>query len=311
MNLTWFDVERLVQELAWRDFFQEVYKSKEDLIFTDIKQTQENVENWEIPSAVINASTTIKIIDNAILALYADGYIHNHLRMYIASIVCNTAHSHWLNPAKWLYYNLLDGDLASNHLSWQWVAGSFSKKKYFVNQDNLNKYFGGDQKNTFLDADYSELPMLETPKILKTTELVSLKTVLPNSDKPELQDMKTLIYNYYNLDYKWHNEGDFQRLFLIEPSHFEEFPISKKCLDFALSLSMNIDGIKIFVGEFSELTGIISTENIIYKEHPTNSHYQGLMEDRETLTDLHGDFPSFFNFWKKAKKILQKEFEII
>ena len=50
--------------------------------------------------------------------------MHNHLRMYTASITSVIAKAHWLNPSKWMYYHLLDGDLASNSCSWQWVAGS-------------------------------------------------------------------------------------------------------------------------------------------------------------------------------------------
>ena len=52
-----------------------------------------------------------------------------------------------------MYYHLLDGDWASNALSWQWVAGSNANKKYYANQDNINKYFNSSQKQTFLDVD--------------------------------------------------------------------------------------------------------------------------------------------------------------
>jgi deoxyribodipyrimidine photo-lyase len=60
--------------------------------------------------------------------------------MYIASLACNVAQSQWRIPAKWMYYHLLDADWASNALSWQWVAGTNSNKKYFANQNNINKY---------------------------------------------------------------------------------------------------------------------------------------------------------------------------
>ena len=54
--------------------------------------------------------------------------------MYIASIICNTAKCHWKIPAKWFYYHLKDGDWGSNALSWQWVCGTNSGKKYYANQ---------------------------------------------------------------------------------------------------------------------------------------------------------------------------------
>lgn len=310
LGLTWFQVEKFVQELAWREFFQNVYQYKKDEIYFDINNPQENVENKGIPTAIINAETGIEVLDTAIKSLYETGYLHNHLRMYLASVTCNVAHFHWLNPAKWLYYHLLDGDLASNHLSWQWVAGTFSKKKYFANQENLNKYFGGTQQNTFLDVDYSEFENLSVPEILKSAEYLNLVTNLPNFDRPILKNEKTLIFNYYNLDYKWHAAENFQKILLLENSHFKKYPVSNNCVDFMLNLSNNITDLKIFVGEFEDLTSFISTENLFFKEHPTNEKYSGICEERDLLCSIKGDFLSFFSYWKKAKKELQKDFEM-
>ena len=309
LGLQWFDIEGLVQQLAWRDYFQNVWKVEKDGIFSDLKQPQENVESNGIPTAILKGETGIQILDNAVKSLYETGYLHNHLRMYLASICCNIAHCHWSEPAKWLYSNLLDGDLASNHLSWQWVAGSFSNKKYFANQDNLNKYFGGTQKGTFLDVDYSDFETLKTPDLLKETQHFNGRTSLDFIQNDKILNEKTLVFNYYNLDFAWHENETFQRILLLEPTFFEQFPVSEKCLDFALALSKNIPDLKIFVGEFSALNEIISTENICYKEHPTNNHYAGTRENRTSLSNLEGNFPSFFNYWKKIKKELQNEFE--
>ena len=308
-DLQWFDIEGLVQQLAWRDYFQNVWKVEKDGIFSDLKQPQENVESTGIPTAILKGETGIQILDEAVKMLYETGYLHNHLRMYLASVCCNIAHCHWSEPAKWLYSNLLDGDLASNHLSWQWVAGSFSKKKYFANQDNLNKYFGGTQKDTFLDVDYSDFETLKTPEILKETKEFDLKTSLQSFENDTISNVKSLVFNYYNLDPNWHQDEDFQRILLLEPTFFEKFPVSEKCLDFAFALSKNIPDLKIFVGEFSALSETISTENICYKEHPTNNHYAGTRENRTSLSNIEGNFPSFFNYWKKIKKELQNEFE--
>lgn len=196
LDLQWFDIEGLVQQLAWRDYFQNVWKVEKDGIFSDLKQPQENVESNGIPTTILKGETGIQILDEAVKTLYETGYLHNHLRMYLASVCCNIAHCHWSEPAKWLYSNLLDGDLASNHLSWQWVAGSFSKKKYFANQDNLNKYFGGTQKDTFLDVDYSDFETLKTPEILKETKEFDLKTSLQSFENDTISNVKSLVFNY-------------------------------------------------------------------------------------------------------------------
>jgi deoxyribodipyrimidine photo-lyase len=73
-------------------------------------------------------------------ALYATGMLHNHARMWLASYVVHLRKVHWRVAADWLYGHLLDGDLASNHLSWQWVAGTGSSKPYLFNADNVARY---------------------------------------------------------------------------------------------------------------------------------------------------------------------------
>ena len=131
-------------------------------------------------------------------------------------------------------------------------------------------------------------------------------TPLPKIEQPTLErDKTTLIYNYYNLDPSWHQKEDMQRVFLIEPSFFRENPVNKNCIKFVSGLARNIDGIRIFVGEFSELQKQVSPDLLVFKEHPTNRHYRGMEEQRDWLTSVTGFFPSFFAFWKKCEKELK------
>jgi deoxyribodipyrimidine photo-lyase len=132
--------EKLIQELAWREYYQKVWQSKNNLIWEDLKQIQPNFDHRNMLVALNNAQTGIDSIDREINNLYELGYLHNHIRMYLAAIACNIAKAHWLQPSKWMYYHLLDGDIASNNCSWQWVSGAFSGKKYYCNQENINKY---------------------------------------------------------------------------------------------------------------------------------------------------------------------------
>ncbi|MDG1901758.1 MAG: FAD-binding domain-containing protein [Bacteroidales bacterium] len=303
LGLPWYKTEKLIQELAWRDYWQQVWIEKKDAIKVDLKNKQSHVTNYKIPKAIVNANTGIKEIDYAIKNLYETGYMHNHMRMYVASICCNIANSHWLEPAKWMYSNLLDGDLASNHLSWQWVAGSFSNKKYFANQNNINKYFNSFQKNTFLDLDYEAFENITTPTILQENTSFDVSTKLPLVENPILDKNKTsLIYNFYNIDPNWYKNKDMQRIFLMEPSFFIDNPVSKNVMNFIMKLTKNIKEIKIFIGEFSSLEKYVNTNNLYYKEHPTNNHYKGNQEDREWISSIKGYYPSFFGYWKKIKK---------
>ncbi len=268
-----------------------------------MKNTQSDVISHDIPKAIVEADTGIKVVDEAIESLYNNGYMHNHMRMYVASICCNIAKCHWLTPARWMYLHLLDGDLASNQLSWQWVAGAFSNKKYYANQGNINKFFNSNQSGTFLDVDYSVFPEMDIPKKLEEAVVFTSNLELPKIERPKLDKNKTtLIYNYYNLDPEWKKEEDRQRVLLLEPSVFKKFPLAKKNIQFILDLAANIDGIEVFIGEFHELESEIGIENIIYKEHPLNKHYKGAEEPRDWISSVTGYHSSFFSFWKKVKK---------
>ena len=297
-------IEKFIQELAWRDYWQQIWNSKGDAINQDLKHQQYPVSNHYISTVINKGNTGIHAIDTAIKKFYKTGYIHNHLRMYIASIVCNIGKSHWKIPAKWMYYHLLDADWASNALSWQWVAGTNANKKYFVNQNNINKYCFTNQRKTFLDVPYEEISHIETPEILKEKSIIKFKTSLPKQKAIDFKkQFPTLVYNFYNIDPNWKKDIVANRVLLLEPSIFSKYPISQKTIEFVLAISKeNIPNIQVFVGEFSELKNKYNHQKIIFKEHPLNYNYEGIQESRDWMFDIKGYHSSFFTFWKKCKK---------
>ena len=82
-------IENFLQELAWREYFQRVWQAKGDGLFQDIKQPQPDVLHYKMIEAISNAATGITAIDNLIRDFYQTAYLHNHVRMYLASIACN------------------------------------------------------------------------------------------------------------------------------------------------------------------------------------------------------------------------------
>jgi len=300
------EIEKFLQELAWREYWQRVWQSVGDKIFTDLKQTQADTNHHQMVSAIENAATGIEVIDQHIRALYKTGYLHNHLRMYTSSIACNIAKAHWLQPSRWMYYHLLDGDIASNSLSWQWVAGSFAAKKYYCNQENINRFTHTYQRNTFLDCSYEALTTLAVPEILQSTNNFSGTTLLPETAAPAIREnLPILIYNSYNLDPCWHKGEDANRILLLEPSHFMKSPVSEKVLQFILDLSKNIPHIQVFTGEFETLTELYSRHEIIFKSHSAFTHYNGTEEKPDELfPEVTGYFSSFFSYWKRCEKYI-------
>ena len=302
-------IEKFLQELAWREYFQRVWQAKGDELFKDLKQPQPDVLHDTMPTAIATAETGIAAIDKSIKEFYETGYLHNHVRMYVASITCNIGKAHWPAPAQWMYYHLLDGDLASNTCSWQWVAGAFSSKKYYCNQENINRYTHSFQQNTFLDAPTEILSQAPIPEALKATTNLNLTTPLPSLLKPVIDTTKpTLIYNSYNLDPLWRKDEDANRVLLLEPSHFQKHPVSEKVIEFIIARSRNSANVRIWVGEIGELGALYKTSElgplgIISKEHPAFIHYPGQKDAREWMyPGVTGYFGSFFSYWKKCEK---------
>ena len=335
----------LMQQMAWREYFQRVWQQKGDLILQDLKSAQAKVVLESLPIPMSEGNTGIQALDNAIHQLYDTGYLHNHVRMYISMLHSNIFKAAWLPGAKWMYANLLDHDPAANFLSWQWVAGTFSTKQYIASQENINKYTNTKQLGTFLDTEYEYLqtsifdhsdtikplhnakwanPLdqafeIDTMAILKNIEKTNQSNIFDN--KTVLPNQPFCIYNSFNLDPLWHADESMNRILLLEPNHFEQFPATKKVLQFVIDLATtNIPGLQIFAGNFEDLFQHIETISmsdkknaseksnaiIYFKEHPTTKHYQGIQETRDWLfPEVNGYFPSFFGYWKKCERYIK------
>jgi deoxyribodipyrimidine photo-lyase len=306
-GFSYYQLEKFLQQLCWREYFQRVWQSLGDGINQDIKQQQEQVYHRALPKVLIDVNTGIEAIDNGIEELHQTGMMHNHMRMYSAFLACNVGRAHWSAPAQWMYFHLLDGDWASNALSWQWVAGSFSSKKYIANQENINNYSLSTQRGTYIDISYEALAALEIPSHWQHTVGYNFTTSLPSTDLPVLDSsLPLLIYNYYNLSSTWRKDVDANRVLLLEPSIFQQYPVDEKCISFVLALSKNIKDIQVFVGSFDELHTTYKGSAIYFKEHPLNQHYTGQADDRNWIIEGAEATGSFFSFWKKNEKKIRK-----
>lgn len=299
------DAQKFIYELCWREYFQRVWFQHGDNIFSDFNQPQQPVLHKAMVCSVTKAVTGIEAIDREIKSLYATGYMHNHVRMYTASIVTHIASAHWKLPSQWMYYHLLDGDLASNSLSWQWVAGTFSSKKYYCNQENINTYCGTDQRGTFLDKPYEAITKMDCPQEVAEIFTPELHTPLPEQQELTLNyNRPLLLYTSYNLDPQWRKSDDVNRVLMLEPSHFQKHPVSEKVLSFILALAKEIHGLQVFCGEIDELPEINRFPEIISKEHPAFRHYPGKKDEYEWMFKLVKQPKGFTGFWKDCEKQL-------
>jgi deoxyribodipyrimidine photo-lyase len=133
---------KFVYELGWRAYFRHVWQHRGDGILQSLHEgpLPDAAYARELPADIRQGCTGVPVVDEAVRTLYATGMLHNHARMWLASYVVHVRKVHWRAGADWLYGHLLDGDLASNHLSWQWVAGTGSSKPYLFNADNVARY---------------------------------------------------------------------------------------------------------------------------------------------------------------------------
>lgn len=141
------EVENFITELAWRDYWQRVYKEIGDDIWEDCEnyKTGYDADQYQddLPEEIEDGRTGLMCIDSFSHDLQANGYLHNHARMWTAAYLVHWRRVKWQAGARWFLQHLLDGDPASNNLSWQWIASTFSSKPYFFNRENLETFTRG------------------------------------------------------------------------------------------------------------------------------------------------------------------------
>jgi len=143
--------EKFIAEVIWRTYWKGVLELRPALwtqYKADLNQAWNTIQtngglraDWE---AACKGETGIDCFDHWAKELAATGYLHNHARMWFASIWIFTLRLPWVLGADFFLRHLLDGDPASNTLSWRWVGGLQTKgKTYLARPDNIAKYTRG------------------------------------------------------------------------------------------------------------------------------------------------------------------------
>lgn len=140
--------EKFVQEVFWRSYWKGWLEQRPDVWRSYLSELAEAKAILSSDStlrssytAAIEGRTGIDAFDHWAQELLTTGYLHNHARMWFASIWIFTLKAPWVLGADFFYRHLLDGDPASNTLSWRWVAGLQTKgKTYLARRDNIARY---------------------------------------------------------------------------------------------------------------------------------------------------------------------------
>jgi len=167
--------EKFVQELLWRTYWKG-WLEQHPAVWRDYRAGVAAVlpdDTTGEVAAVTTARTGIACMDAWVRELVETGYLHNHARMWFASIWCFTLRLPWQLGADFFLRHLLDADAASNTLSWRWVAGLQTRGKHYVARaDNIARYTGG-RFNPAGELNESPAPLLlgpPEPKIALPTQ---------------------------------------------------------------------------------------------------------------------------------------------
>jgi deoxyribodipyrimidine photo-lyase len=163
------EAAKFIQEVFWRGYFKGWLEHRPSVWHSycaDLQRLLCEVEdNRSLAAAygdAVSASTGIACFDAWLHELVLTGYLHNHARMWFASIWIFTLRLPWQLGADFFLQHLLDGDPAANTLSWRWVAGLHtSGKHYLARAANIQKYTQG-RFNPVNQLATSALPLRET-----------------------------------------------------------------------------------------------------------------------------------------------------
>jgi deoxyribodipyrimidine photo-lyase len=145
------DADKFIQEVFWRGYFKgwlearptvwSAYQADVRRLERMLSEDAALARRWE---RAVEGRTGVECFDMWALELIETGYLHNHARMWFASIWIFTLGLPWQLGADFFLRHLLDGDPASNTLSWRWVGGLHTPgKTYLARPENIETFTGG------------------------------------------------------------------------------------------------------------------------------------------------------------------------
>ncbi len=143
--------DKFVSEMLWRSYFRGWLEQRPEVWSAYIEECEAATAKLKVAGGLRKAieqaeqgETGIDGFDHWARELVSTGYLHNHARMWFASIWIFTLKLPWALGADFFLRHLIDGDAASNTLSWRWVAGLHTKgKTYLATSDNIEKFTDG------------------------------------------------------------------------------------------------------------------------------------------------------------------------
>ena len=224
--------EKFIQEVLWRTYWKgwlELRPSVWTDFLIELKKIKEDFQNNQTYKNAIEGKTNVECFNYWVNELKENNYLHNHTRMWFASIWIFTLNLPWQLGAEFFMQHLYDGDAASNTLGWRWVAGVQTQgKHYLASEWNIKKF----TNNRFGNIKLNE----NAPPKISEKKYSILKQDFTN---PENIDQNNLIIFENNLCFETSDfqNNKFKKFYIISNKNENRcIKLSEKVLKFKSSL---------------------------------------------------------------------------
>ena len=305
-------VEKYIQEIYWRVYWKGWLELRPKVWddFTEDLNTIEESENYYL---AINGQTKIECFNDWVKEIKEYNYLHNHARMWFASIWIFTLGLPWQKGAEFFMKYLLDGDAASNTLSWRWVGGLQTKGKHYLAQSwNIGK---------FLNKKYQNIKLIENalPLIDNREYKISPIKIQKNNSKNKYLIVFENDLSIENLKIK-----DYKKIyFILLENKSRLLKLDSKVLDYKKNIIKSqiqkIDDSLVLINEneIDELLNSLKNFDIIYPSIGENmSFLKKIAKEKKLITNFitrdedifcwNFSNKGYFNFKSNIPKILSK-----
>ena len=202
--------EKFIQEILWRTYWKgwlELRPSVWTDYLSELKKISKEFKDSTNYKSAIEGNTNVECFNEWVKELKERNYLHNHARMWFASIWIFTLNLPWQLGAEFFMKHLYDGDAAANTLGWRWVAGIQTPgKNYLASEWNIKK---------FTNNRFQNIKLNEEAKPIFSDKIYSV--IDRNFDNPKILEEKTLLIFENNLSFEISdfNNKKFKKIILI------------------------------------------------------------------------------------------------
>jgi len=259
--------EKFIQEVLWRVYWKGWLELRPDVwsdYLIELDKIKKEFKNNQSYLDATEGKTNVDCFNQWVIELKENNYLHNHTRMWFASIWIFTLELPWQLGAEFFMQHLYDGDAASNTLGWRWVAGIQTQgKHYLASEWNINKFTNNRFKN---------IKLSENAKPISNDKIYSV--INKGFKNSEILEDKTLLIFENNMTFEFSDfkEHKFKKILLVSNNTDRTIKLSEKVLKFKANL---LEDQKIRLKEKSincETININDLKNIteeVYALYPT------------------------------------------